>query len=67
MLNDTRESSNCTKKGEKACETLDIVMLDLVFRCTQDLGQLRQGCTHAIHPGEMLRACFGDMSSNISI
>lgn len=41
MLNDTRESSNCTKKGEKACETLDIVMLDLVFRCTQDLGQLR--------------------------
>lgn len=37
MLNDTRESNNCTQKGENDCEAVEIVMLDLVFRWTQDL------------------------------
>lgn len=42
MLNDTRKSNNCAKKGENACAAKGIVMLDLLFRCTQILGPLRQ-------------------------
>ena len=42
MLNDTRKSNNFAKKGENACEAMGIVMLDLIFRCTHILGQLRQ-------------------------
>lgn len=42
MLNDTRKSNNFAKKGENACEAVGIVMLDLIFRCTHILGQLRQ-------------------------
>ena len=42
MLNDTRKSNDFAKKRENACEAMGIVILDLIFRCTHILGQLRQ-------------------------
>lgn len=42
MLNDIRKSNNFAKKGENTCEAMGIVMLDLIFRCTHILEQLRQ-------------------------
>ena len=69
MLNDTRKSNNFAKKGENACEAMGIVMLDLIFRCTHILGQLRQWWTKQkqsrlcvlmqFHPGEMFWTCLG--------
>lgn len=72
MLNDTRKSNSCAKKGENACAAKGIVMLDLLFRCTQIFGTVetvmdqteteQAECTHAIHPGEMFQTCLGTCS-----